>query len=789
MRIARHWQFRSLRTRLAVLYALLFAAALVVVAIVTQTMIRSHARESVAAELAASGSVYDRLWALRAKSLTGSADVLARDFGFRSAVASGDRPTIESALINLQARAGVERAVVVDLDGAVVGAAGDLTATIARLPFTLADGRRDAVVAVGGAVYRLMLSPILAPTEIGWVVFAVPLNAGEMRALENLSAIPLTATMLRRDANGHWIAADGSVAANPETDALVAGSRTGRPLAMLSLPEGHAFALARPLPGPSGEPQAALLIRYPLDAALAPFLPLQIGMAFAGLAGLALVIAGSRRLARGIARPIAALDKAARALEDGGRTEVPVEGRDEIGRLAESFNRMSAGIVEREHRITHLALHDSLTGLPNRSFFRQSLDQAMVRSLRSGETVAVLSLDLDGFKGVNDTLGHPVGDALLRMVAAMLAEHVPDGMLARLGGDEFAIILDGTDDPARPRALAQEIIDLLRAPLTVDGHSVTTATSIGIAIGPGDGADADHLLKNSNLALDRAKQDGRGFYRFFEPALDAAARARRQLELDLRQGLHNGEFALHFQPIFDLKAARIGGFEALLRWNHPTRGPVSPVEFIPVAEETGLIIGLGEWVIHEACRQAIGWPEHVRVAVNVSPIQFRNAGFKAIVLQALTRSGLAPQRLEIEITESVFLDGEGPVVALLHSLRAMGIRIALDDFGTGYSSLSYLSSFPFDKLKIDRSFVINVAQDRSAAAIVRAILDLAAALDMDTTAEGVEDEDQLARLHGQGCGSIQGYLFSRPVAAADVDRLLAADLTGADSRADHARAA
>ncbi len=780
------WRFGSLRARLAVLYALLFAAALVVVAIVAQTMIWNHARESVAAELTASGSVYDRLWALRATSLAGSADVLAHDFGFRTAVASGDRATIESALVNLQARAGVARAVVVNLDGTVIGAAAGLTASIARLPFTLADGRRDAVVASGGAVYRLVMSPILAPTEIGWVVFAVPLDTGEMRALEKLSAIPLIATMLRRDAAGHWIAADGSVRANAQTDMLVAESRAAR---LLSLPEGRAYALAKLLPGPSGRPQAALLIRYPLDAALAPYLPLQVGMMFAGFLGLVLVIAGSRRLARGIARPIAALDRAARALEDGSRTEVAVEGRDEIGRLAESFNRMSAGIVEREHRITHLALHDTLTGLPNRNFFRQSLDQAMTRSARSGESVVVLSLDLDGFKGVNDTLGHPVGDALLRMVGTMLTERVTDGLISRLGGDEFAIILSGSVDPARPGVLAQAIIDMLRAPLVVDGHPVMIATSIGIAIGPADGADADHLLKHADLALYRAKQDGRGVYRFFEPALDAAARARRQLELDLRRGLHDGEFALHFQPIFDLKAQRIGGFEALLRWHHPTRGFVSPVEFIPVAEETGLIIGLGEWVIHEACRQAVNWPDHVRVAVNVSAIQFRNDGLKAIVLQALTRSGLAPQRLEIEITESVFLDGEGPVVSLLHSLRAMGIRIALDDFGTGYSSLSYLRSFPFDKLKIDRSFVIAVAQDPSAAAIVRAILDLAAALGMDTTAEGVEDEDQLARLRGQGCGSIQGYLFSRPVAATGIAGLLAANLTGVQSRADNARAA
>jgi diguanylate cyclase (GGDEF)-like protein len=433
---------------------------------------------------------------------------------------------------------------------------------------------------------------------------------------------------------------------------------------------------------------------------------------------------------------------------------------------------MSAGIVERENRIAHLAFHDTLTGLPNRVQFRQQLDAALSRAVRLGEQVAVMCLDLDGFKLVNDSFGHPAGDALLRVVGQVLSELASDGMVARLSGDEFAIVVAISTDLDRPRVLAQSILDALREPVVANGHSILTGLSIGISVAPGDGHEPSTLLKNADLALYRAKQDGRGVFRFFEPGLDAAARQRRQVELDLREALHQGQFRLDYQPIFDLKADRICGFEALMRWDHPQRGLVSPVEFIPVAEESGLIVAMGEWAMHEACREAIRWPDRLRVAVNVSAIQFRNSGFANIVVQALARSGLDPHRLEIEITESIFLEGSGPTLELLHKLHALGCRIALDDFGTGYSSLSYLRSFPFDKIKIDRSFVTNVADDVGAAAIVRAIVDLAGALHMETTAEGVEDSEQLAALRSQGCSSIQGFLFSRPLTTEGVARLL-----------------
>lgn len=772
--------FSSLRTKLAALYVALFAIGFAAVSITAQVMIEHQARRSVESELLASGTVYDRLWELRERTLVSSADVLARDFGFRSAVASGDYATIQSALDSLRARADLPYAALVRLDGSVVGMEGPLAQRIGAFPFELREGHRDAVVSIGSQTYRLIESPILAPTEIGWVVFAVKLDGAELRRLEKLSAIPLVATILQRDTQGQWYDPAGSIPHTVPLAGLFSKMGAGRSAATLDLTDGPAYATARPLAGPDGTPSAALLLRYPITAALAPYRPMQAGIALAGLVVLVLVMFGSLRLAGALTRPIAALQRSAQLLEEGSRSEVEVIGVDEIGQLAVSFNRMSAGIVEREHRITHLAFHDPLTGLPNRAFFHQSLEDRLMRIAHSGESVAILCLDLDGFKIVNDTLGHPVGDALLSRVGDLLVGLTPDGLVSRQGGDEFAIVLTCEKDSDRPRALAQAIVDALANPIEAGGQIIPIGASLGIAIGPGDGHDADDLLKNADLALYRAKQDGRGAFHFFEAALDQAARERRQLELDLRMALSSGQFSLNYQPIYDLESERISGFEALLRWTHPVRGKVGPDQFIPVAEQSGLILSIGEWVLGEACREAVKWPDHVRIAVNVSTLQFCHPGFTSTVLLALSRSGLAPNRLEIEITESVFLEGNDAVLAVLQQLRGLGIRIALDDFGTGYSSLSYLRSFPFDKIKIDKSFVDSITTDTSAMAIVRAIVVLAYSLKMETTAEGVEDVDQLEELRGQGCTSIQGYYFSRPIdGAAALSLLTHSDLAEA----------
>jgi diguanylate cyclase (GGDEF)-like protein len=425
-----------------------------------------------------------------------------------------------------------------------------------------------------------------------------------------------------------------------------------------------------------------------------------------------------------------------------------------------------------EERISHIAHHDALTGLPNRVLLRKRLEQALSGRRRT-EGVAVLCLDLDHFKEVNDTLGHPVGDALLKSIAERLRGCAQESdTIARASGDEFVIVQISSDPPKEATALAARIIEVLSAPYDLDGHQVVVGASIGIAIAPNDGTDADALLKHADLALYRTKGEGRGTYRFFEQQMNTRMQERRALEVDLRKALANGEFELYYQPVVNLERGDISGLEALLRWNHPNRGRVSPAEFIGLAEETGLIVPIGEWALRQACADATSWPAHIRVAVNVSAVQFKNRNLLGIVFNALATSGLAAGRLELEITESVLIqDGEAALATLIQ-LRDLGVRIALDDFGTGYSSLSYLRSFPFDKIKIDGCFVRDLSEaDDEALAIVRAVAGLGTSLGIATTAEGVETEEQLKRARAEGCTEMQGYLFSPPRAAAEIKRL------------------
>ena len=421
-----------------------------------------------------------------------------------------------------------------------------------------------------------------------------------------------------------------------------------------------------------------------------------------------------------------------------------------------------------EAQITHLAHHDSLTGLANRILLRTRLDEAVLRA-QHGDACAVLCLDLDHFKDVNDTLGHPVGDRLLQVVTARILAEVRDqDTVARLGGDEFAIVQTGVRHPRGVALLAQRLVETLGAPFDLDGHYVIVGASIGIAVAPEDGPDPDQLLRNADMALYRAKAAGRGAFRFFEPEMNSHAQLRRSLQLDLRRAIEAGEFELFYQPQVRLRDRRITGFESLLRWHHPERGLVMPERFVPLAEETGLIVPLGEWALRHACAVAAGWPGREKVAVNLSPVQFASARLVPAVEAALRDSGLEPARLELEITETVMLRDTDATLATLHRLKRLGVSIALDDFGTGYSSLGYLQRFPFDKVKIDKSFVKNLAETRTSGAIVRAIVSLCAALEMSTTAEGVETEAQFLALAALGCTEAQGYLFSRPRPAAEL---------------------
>ena len=428
-----------------------------------------------------------------------------------------------------------------------------------------------------------------------------------------------------------------------------------------------------------------------------------------------------------------------------------------------------------ETRIAHMAHYDALTDLPNRVLFRERLEQEL-KNLAQGRQLAVLYIDIDEFKRINDSLGHPVGDELLKAVAGRLCSCVADGdVVARLGGDEFAVIQTAIKRPADTMDLIARIYQAIREPYDCFGHLLTTDASIGIARAPQHGTDLDHLLKNADLAMYEAKADGRRTYRFFEPGMGARMHALRMLELDLRQAIADGGFEIVYQPLVSVGDGRVTGCEALLRWRHPLRGMISPAEFIPVAEDTGMINELGDWVLNKACSEAVSWPDDVRVAVNVSPVQFRNPAFSLKVAMALANSGLPARRLELEITEAVLIRDDDAALAMLYYLRELGVRIALDDFGTGYSSLSYLQRFPFDKIKIDRCFINQVAEPDGSACIVQAIVNIAAARHMTTTAEGVETEAQLAALRGLGCTEMQGYLYSKPLSAADIKARLMPD--------------
>jgi diguanylate cyclase (GGDEF)-like protein/PAS domain S-box-containing protein len=439
-----------------------------------------------------------------------------------------------------------------------------------------------------------------------------------------------------------------------------------------------------------------------------------------------------------------------------------------------------------EARLAFMAQHDGLTGLPNRTLLRQQMDEMLLHTRRSTDKVAVLMLGLDNFKAINDTLGHAVGDKLLRGVAKRLRSTLrEEDALARLNSDEFVIVQSGMARPEDAVMLAKRLLEAIADPYLLDDHCVVIGASVGIAMAPGDGDDSEKLLKSADMALSRAKADARGSFAFFEAALDARAQSRRKIEVELRDAIQNDVLRPYYQPLIDLSSGRITGFEALVRWPHPERGMVSPAEFIPVAEDTGLISPLGGLMLRRACFDAASWPDDVRVAVNLSPLQFRSDNLLSMVTDALKHSGLPPRRLELEITETLLLEKSAEVLATLHALRALGVRIALDDFGTGYSSLSYLRSFPFDKIKIDQSFVRDLGANREAQAIIRSIVSLGKGLGVTITAEGVETEAELKCLRAEGCDEGQGFLFSKARPNAEIVSLLVAQrgIDGADATA------
>jgi len=739
-------RFGSLQLRIAVIYAGVFAAVLALVVVMAGGALARFGESSATRDLQSNARVFNEILDLRAGHMTQSAEVLARDFGFREAVATYDEATIASALDSLKARSNTDAAFVLTLDGDVLGGgSGDVTDP-ASLWHRLDEGETRGIIDADGRFALAAAAPILTPDAIGWLVIAQPLNRGELDKLVELAAIPLDAKVVRQSEQPDWIAQQ------PVGQVFERSSKERSLYHFSDLPvlqDGIA-------------PQ--LVLSHSLTASLAEYSSMQWMLVGLAVFGIWLVIALSWRVARTVTGPLLKLDEATRAIGEGRDVELRIDTDDEIGRLAESFNTMVTKIEEREREIIHVGLHDGLTGLPNRKLFTEQLSSALDRR-KASDRVMVAYVDLDDFKVINDTLGHPAGDALLRDLSDHLHTALPDALIARLGGDEFAILIGNIGENENIAILADNLQRCFDREITLEGQRADCSASIGIAVAPADGKDDVTLMKNADLALYRAKREGKSTYHFFEQSLDEQARQRRQTELDLRMALRDGDFELNFQSLYSIGENRVVGFEALLRWNHPERGRINPAEFIPLAEETGLILPIGEWVIHEACHQASTWPDYVSVAVNISPKQFTYPGLASTILQALASSGIAPSRLELEITESIFIADPEKTMSTLHNLRSLGVRIALDDFGTGYSSLSYLRSFPFDKVKIDRSFVEDLGANGSGHAVIRAITALADALGMETLAEGVEAIEQFDVLKREGCKYIQGYMFSKPVGA------------------------
>ena len=749
-------RFGSLKLRMAALYAALFAVVLASIMVIVGQGIGHFAENATTRDLAANARVFDEILDLRARQMRISTDVLSRDFGFREAVATNDKPTIASALDSLRQRSGSNSAFVVGYDASLTGSSGDAMPDSMELWSALDDGGKYGVIMQGDRLALAAASPIEVPDLVGWLVVTQPLDDAALGRLVELAAIDLDASVLR---SGRM---PNSIADAPLGE--VFERFTG---------ERMLYRVSQ-LPSLQENLSPQLVLRYSLTRALAEYSGIRWLLSALAVAGLLLVIALSWRVAKTITAPLRKLDEATRLVSAGKRVEVSIDSDDEIGRLAGSFNAMIEAIDEREKEIVHVGLHDGLTDLPNRKLFVEQLTLAMARR-KDDQQVMVVYADLDDFKVVNDTLGHPAGDALLKNVADFLRNDLADATIARLGGDEFAILINGIAPDDDLNTIASAVQSCFMRDIEIEGQKADCSASLGIAVAPADGEDGVTLMKHADLALYRAKHEGKSCYHFFEPSLDEQARQRRQMELDLRKAINEGEFELYFQPLYSLTEERLKGFEALIRWNHPKKGVVSPNDFIPLAEETGLILPIGEWVIREACHQASLWDDDLAVAVNISPKQFSSPELVSKILNAIAASGIAPNRLELEITESIFIANVEKTMAILHRLRGLGVRIALDDFGTGYSSLSYLRSFPFDKVKIDRSFVTDLASGENGHAIIRAITTLAEALGMETLAEGVEDEKQLEILRREGCRSIQGYLLSRPMSAQQVQSWTDAD--------------
>ncbi|MDX2236239.1 MAG: EAL domain-containing protein [Hyphomonadaceae bacterium] len=735
--------FARLSTKLTVLYAGLFGVGLVAIALMVNTVISANAQRTVRDELAANGAVFDRIWALQEKHLGDSAAILARDFGFRDAVATRDVETILSALDNLRGRLAIDRAFLMTMDGDVVGLDA-LTDAEADALWVALDARERAagVLTIAGRPYQAVSAPIRAPDLIGWVVFAAELNRAHLQSFEALAAIPLRADVFARSADGAWLNAS-SAAVLEALDADVA-PRT------LRLAGGEAIALAQPLRAFDGGPESRLLLTYPLDRALQAYRPLMGSLAALGVFGVALLALASWFLASTVTKPIAALDAAARALQQGKRMEVATTTRDEIGRLADTFNRMSHEIAAREERITHMAMHDADTGLANR--------RALAGALGAMENAYVVAVAIDRFAPIRDAIGYRLAAELLRRLGARLQAAAPAGVIARIGPDALALAI-ACGDEADALACAERLRAAAAGATRLDGANVDIETTAGAA--PVESGATQAALDHALIAIEQARQ-ARRRTALFDKSLYGDPARNLSLMSEMLDGITRGDLTLHYQPKYDLRRGAVTGVEALARWTHATRGGVSPDLFVTMAEETGHIDTLTEWTLVRAIAdqnvmRAAGLD--YLVSVNLSGRLVGDDAFTKLAIELIQDTDA---RICLEVTETAAMDDPEAALRNIEAYVAAGVSIAIDDFGAGLSSLSYLKRIPAAELKMDKSLIKNLGRNARDALLVKSTIDLAHALGMKITAEGVETQAELALLASMGCDMIQGYVIARP---------------------------
>ena len=752
--------FNRLQTKLTVLYAGLFALALSLVAVSVYLTIASNAQQQVRKELASTGTVFDSVWALRTQRLHDGAELLSRDFGFRAAVATRDAPTVESAVGNLRQRMGLDLAFLVGVDGDVVGvdpAKVDISKLWAALDH---DGGAQGVFVVDGAPYQLISAPVLSPTLTGWIVFGARLDDHEMTALERLSAIRLDAQVFDRRGQT-WVTTDKTADAKA-LGAFVAEAMGGKVSApgRLRTASGDNLVLVKPLTSLDGKTPAALVLRYPMALAMAPYQPLTAAVIIAGLIGAALVVAASWVLSRDIAKPIIALDDAARRLQRGEAVQVDVRSSDEIGRLSDSFNLMAAEIREREGRITELALHDAETGLPNRLAAEREIEARMAR-LAPGDQVVVGALGLDRFAVLRGAIGYALFTQLVAEIGSRIRVLDPEAMVARLTTSTLCVVSDLTDVQVALPMVERALVGLA-APVRLGGELVDVHMSNGLAGARIGEMDAARLIEQAMIALDQTRAAGRKVAIFDAVAYGDPA-GNLSLMSEMLDGVATGALFLHHQPKLDLRSGAVTGVEALVRWNHPTRGLLGPDLFIGMAEETGHIRALTDYVLDQAIvdQKALRDAGHdLMMSINISGRLIDDAEFASRAIEKIAAAGA---RFCFEITETAVIGNPDVALGVLDRLSAAGIAVSIDDYGSGLSSLAYLKQISAEELKIDKAFVLSLESDAKDALLVKSTIDLAHSLGLKVTAEGVENREALAMLQVMGCDLAQGYHIARPM--------------------------